>query len=107
MRMNLKVAFAEKDEAKKLGARWDAARKLWYVEDARDLDAFARWSPTPHVAGDAVAASAPPRAAGRQSAGKLVIGAGYVAHAPVCDCPPWLLCERCRPSALTLAGECP
>lgn len=28
MRTNLKVPFAEKDEAKKLGARWDAAENL-------------------------------------------------------------------------------
>lgn len=43
MRTNLKVPFAEKDEAKKLGARWDATRKLWYVEDKEDMSPFARW----------------------------------------------------------------
>jgi small redox-active disulfide protein 2 len=48
MRINLKVPFAEKDEAKKLGARWDAARKLWYVDGKADLSPFARWSPSPH-----------------------------------------------------------
>ena len=40
MRLNLKVPYAEKDQAKKLGARWDAGRKLWYVEgkaDERDI----------------------------------------------------------------------
>ena len=47
MRTNLKVPFAEKDEAKKLGARWDAARKIWYVEDKLDMAPFSRWSPTP------------------------------------------------------------
>jgi hypothetical protein len=30
MRHDLKVPFADKDAAKKLGARWDAARKIWY-----------------------------------------------------------------------------
>ena len=43
MRINLAVPFAEKDEAKALGARWDPARKLWYVNDPADLDAFSRW----------------------------------------------------------------
>lgn len=46
MRLNLKVSFAEKDEAKKLGARWDAAQKIWYVEGKADMAPFAKWSPT-------------------------------------------------------------
>jgi hypothetical protein len=29
MRFGLKVSFAEKDAAKKLGARWDAVAKVW------------------------------------------------------------------------------
>lgn len=40
----LKVPFAEKDEAKALGARWDAAIKKWYVPAGVDLAPFARWS---------------------------------------------------------------
>jgi DNA topoisomerase-3 len=28
----LKVPYEEKDEAKKLGAKWDKDRKLWFVE---------------------------------------------------------------------------
>lgn len=100
MRMNLKVPFAEKDEAKKLGARWDAARKLWYVDNDEKIAVFARWSPTIHVAdeGGAPAVAAP--AAARQSAGKVVVGADYVAQTPACDCPPWALCECCLPLAL-------
>ncbi|MFI3136422.1 MAG: DUF5710 domain-containing protein, partial [Methylococcaceae bacterium] len=27
----LNVPFAQKDEAKALGARWDAAQKKWYI----------------------------------------------------------------------------
>lgn len=30
LRIDLKVPFAEKDEAKQLGARWDGERKVWY-----------------------------------------------------------------------------
>ena len=39
----LTVPFREKDEAKSLGARWDAARKRWYVPDGVDAAPFARW----------------------------------------------------------------
>ena len=102
MRMNLKVPFAEKDEAKKLGARWDAARKLWYVDSDEKIAAFARWSPTVHAASEGTATAAP--AAARQSAGKVVVGAAYVAQTPVCECPPWEVCERCRPLALNQQG---
>lgn len=42
MRTNLAVPFADKDQAKALGARWDPARKCWYVQD-KDLAPFARW----------------------------------------------------------------
>lgn len=43
MRVNLRVSFEEKDEAKSLGARWDPARKTWYIQDVEDLTPFMRW----------------------------------------------------------------
>jgi len=43
----LEVPFAEKDQAKALGARWNPAARKWYVPDALcdDLTPFARWLP--------------------------------------------------------------
>jgi hypothetical protein len=43
MRVNLQVSFEEKDEAKRLGARWDPARKTWYLQDVEDLTPFMHW----------------------------------------------------------------
>lgn len=40
----LNVPFAEKDEAKRLGARWDATRKKWYVPNGVDAEPFSRWT---------------------------------------------------------------
>jgi hypothetical protein len=40
----LNVPFAEKDEAKQLGARWDAKRRKWYVPAGVDAAPFARWT---------------------------------------------------------------
>ncbi len=40
----LKVPFAEKDEAKRLGARWDVASKKWYVPNGVDAAPFSRWT---------------------------------------------------------------
>ena len=45
MRTNLVTPFAEKDAVKALGARWDAANKVWYVTDVADLTPFKRWLP--------------------------------------------------------------
>ena len=45
MRIDLKVPYSEKDAAKILGARWDAAAKTWYVIDAVDLWPFVKWMP--------------------------------------------------------------
>ncbi|MFM8441826.1 MAG: DUF5710 domain-containing protein [Methylococcus sp.] len=44
-RFYLTVPFAQKDEVKSLGARWDPARKRWYVPEAVDTAAFQRWFP--------------------------------------------------------------
>jgi hypothetical protein len=101
MRHNLKVPFAEKDQAKKLGARWDAARKLWYVEVGLDVAPFSRWQPTPHDASAVPApatAPAPRRstAAKSMTEGKVQVGSRFVALPRVCDCLPWEDCDRCR-----------
>lgn len=50
MRINLVTPFAEKDAVKALGARWDAARKLWYITDVADLTPFLRWIPNMEAA---------------------------------------------------------
>lgn len=42
-RIDLRVAFAEKDEAKALGARWDSVKRLWYVPAGVDSQLFKRW----------------------------------------------------------------
>jgi len=98
MRTNLKVPFAEKDEAKKLGARWDAARKIWFVEGKDDMAPFAKWAPTPQTAS---ASKVPGSAASAaQSAGKVIVGSDYRELARVCECLPWAVCEKCQSTAL-------
>ncbi|MEC5386646.1 DUF5710 domain-containing protein [Uliginosibacterium sp. H3] len=105
MRFNLKVPFAEKDAAKALGARWDAASKLWYVEGKADMAPFAKWSPTPRD-GAAPSSAAPSRApvkakAQSASAGIVQIGSRYVELPRVCECLPWDVCDKCRATALS------
>lgn len=41
----LNVPYAEKDEARRLGARWDGERKTWYVPAGAMLTTFERWLP--------------------------------------------------------------
>ena len=43
MRTDLNVPFAEKDDAKALGARWDPAAKIWYVPDGMSTEPFTKW----------------------------------------------------------------
>jgi len=52
MRINLVTPFAEKDTVKALGARWDAAKKCWYIVDVADLTPFERWIPNMEFAVD-------------------------------------------------------
>jgi hypothetical protein len=46
MRIDLNCPYAEKDVARRLGARWDAARKVWFIVDVEDLTPFMRWIKT-------------------------------------------------------------
>ena len=46
-RIELRVSFSEKDEAKRLGARWDPTHKVWFVSKQSDLVQFRRWFPPP------------------------------------------------------------
>lgn len=50
MRINLVTPFAEKDAVKALGARWDPAKKCWYITDVADLTPFLRWIPNMEAA---------------------------------------------------------
>ena len=42
-RTDLKVGYADKDQAKSLGARWDAMRRTWYIEAGMELAPFRAW----------------------------------------------------------------
>ncbi|SIN68264.1 Exodeoxyribonuclease VII large subunit [Singulisphaera sp. GP187] len=44
-RVDLRVPFVEKEDAKALGARWDSQKKLWYAPPGADLDHLKRWVP--------------------------------------------------------------
>lgn len=100
MRMNLKVPFAEKDEAKKLGARWDPARKLWYIDDKADVAAFHKWAPTPHEAPTGAAPDAKhTRTTASATSGMIQVGSRYIERPRVCECLPWEDCATCRAQA--------
>ncbi len=51
--IELNVPFMEKEDAKRLGARWNAATKRWYIPNGTDHELFLRWLPadfTPELA---------------------------------------------------------
>lgn len=41
----LQTAYKDRESVKGLGARWDPARKQWFVPEGRDLAPFATWLP--------------------------------------------------------------
>ena len=96
MRVNLHTPFAEKDEAKALGARWDPSRKCWYIQNVADLTPFQKWikSDAPPAPGQAPVKApfkAPARA--KVSAGPVVTGPAQVPHCG-CHALPWESCEH-------------
>ena len=58
-RIYIEVPYAQKDEAKLLGARWDADVRRWYITDKQDVLLFSKWfggtaQTNPLVMGDRV-----------------------------------------------------
>jgi hypothetical protein len=94
----LTVPYAEKDEAKALGARWNPTKRRWYVPDGVAPEAFAKWA--------AEGAAAPSSGSGAKAAGgrvdsyqgKTVVGANYLALAH--DCNPFERCTQCGAALL-------
>lgn len=95
----LNVPYAEKDEAKALGARWNPTKRRWYVPDGVDKAAFAKWA---GQGADSPAGGAP-ASGGRVDSyqGKTVTGTNYVALEH--DCNPFEACPQC--SAVLLGTE--
>jgi Domain of unknown function (DUF5710) len=68
--INLKVPFNEKDQAKSLGARWNANAKLWYVPQGLDAAPFEKWlSSAPNAASNMAPAQAAAKPAPQAKAG--------------------------------------
>ena len=83
MRTNLKVPYEEKDDAKKLGARWDAARKTWYVENVENIAKFMRWMPNEAASISIV----------RTFSAPMKVGTRFFKIR--CLCLPWAPCDAC------------
>lgn|GEM_PF-576851 len=91
----LTVPYAEKDDAKALGARWNPTRRRWYVPQGVAAEPFAKWldgAPVPEAgAGPAAAPARKGRVDSYQ--GKTVVGVNFIdlAH----DCDPLQDCPAC------------
>jgi hypothetical protein len=99
MRINLATPFAEKDAAKALGARWDGAKKLWYITDVADLSPFMRWIPDLEAGSESSGgeARAPAKSIAKvqawQSEGVITKSTVAVPHCG-CQALPWVDCEH-------------
>ncbi len=84
---------------KALGARWDPAKKLWYITDVADLTPFMRWIPNLEAAGEPAgnAAKVPAKSnanvPARQSEGVITNSTVAVPHCG-CQILPWVDCEH-------------
>jgi len=86
----LNVPFAQKDEAKALGARWDAVKKKWYATASKDITLFARWQVEPGTVepvsktSSSTSGSSPAKSAGVKTHAAIK---DFVAYNG--DVPPW------------------
>ena len=95
----LNVPFAQKDAAKALGARWDAANKKWYVPADKDITLFTQWQAQSGTMESLTTAASKPKARAastKQSSSVNNVGAGVITHptdkdfvAYNGDEPPW------------------
>ena len=99
MRINLVTPFAEKDTVKALGARWDPAKKVWYITDVVDLTPFLRWIPD-LVAATEKSVEAPAQKSASTTMDPIRRSDGVITKStvevPCCDCKvlPWEDCEH-------------
>lgn len=91
----LKVPYAEKDNAKALGARWNAERKAWYIPDGTAAAPFEQW-----LAGDSDGREPVKESKSKidSYAGKPTVGVHYIELKH--DCSPFTQCEECRPALI-------
>ncbi|WP_244814136.1 exodeoxyribonuclease VII large subunit [Caballeronia sp. Lep1P3] len=68
----LEVPFKEKDEAKALGARWDAGARKWYVPEGTEVALFTAWLPTSLMSASPVSAPSSELAPAIEVAGRGV-----------------------------------
>ena len=99
MRINLVTPFAEKDAVKALGARWDAAKKVWYITDVADLTPFLRWIPdmgaaTEKSVGSAGQSPGDTAVAPIRRSGSAITTSGVVVAGCDCRVLPWEDCEH-------------
>ena len=95
MRINLVTPFAEKDAAKALGARWDGAKRVWYIVDVDDLTPFMRWIPNLDAAKD-TGSVAPVSTQTTRAKAKPPVLSQRALDVPHCGCTvlPWDDCEH-------------
>jgi hypothetical protein len=90
----LSVPYAEKDQAKALGAKWDPSLKKWYAPANLDLGLFARWNSGTAPPPDATPSAFPAAAHTGFATGQAVPGfrseprrGEFIPY--VGDRPPW------------------
>lgn len=96
MRVNLEVPYGQKEQAKRYGAKWDTARKCWYVIDPVNMVPLLKWIPGAKCESERIAhalyAHAKP---GKKKHGKrkkshaALPAARSTSHLPYADVPPW------------------
>lgn len=92
LKIYLNVPFAQKDEAKALGARWDAVQKKWHAPADKDIALFAKWQ----TEVGAVTSQGSKTSASRISSSSKKTATGVKTHAQDADfvayngdVPPW------------------
>lgn len=114
MRVNLNCPYADKERAKRFGARWDPEAKTWYVIDPPDLLRFSKWlraypaqdRPTLQAAQPHKPKKSRKPKKHKQRARQIVEGEAYATTGPAvfqplcnCDVHPWDDCAHTEQAA--------
>lgn len=89
-RIYLECPFRDKDDAKALGARWDNAKRAWFITEFDDFTLFMRW--IPKTANERLASSRTiPKPVSDRHPTKTT-----GTFKPICNCDvlPWVECEH-------------
>lgn len=97
MRTYLTVPYDDRHIVKLMGAKWDIAKKRWYIQDVENIERFMIYMPQYAKEFNAWKGNKNNKGKPSNKSSGFITGENYVPS--TCNCIPWVGCHVCNPDA--------